>query len=97
MSNRFYDSQMEKNSKSFRFNNLNGLNIKGSGRSKIEIMGQLDHFTMKTLYENYDIIPQNLKVYPTIKVYPRGYQYEGGFEGFYHSETNHIDIIDHNY
>jgi len=97
LSNRFFDAQQSKNNKYFKYNKLNGLNNKGSARSKIQIMGSLDHFTKKTLYENYDIIAQNLKVYPTIKIYPRGYQFEGGFGGFYHASNNHIDIIDQYY
>ncbi|WP_419393297.1 hypothetical protein [Cytobacillus praedii] len=52
---------------------------------------------MNTLYENYDVIAHNLKVYPTIKIYPRGYELEGGFRGVYHASSNHIDIIDHFY
>ncbi|MFJ5624824.1 hypothetical protein ACIQD3_19335 [Peribacillus loiseleuriae] len=95
MSNRFFDVQ--KSNGNFRYNNFNGLNDIGSGQSKIQIIGQLDYFTKKTLYENYDIIANNLKVYPTINIYPRGYELEGGFGGFYHSSNNHIDMIDHYY
>lgn len=72
---------------------MNGLNNVGSGQSKIQIIGQIDHFTKKTLHENYDVIAHNLKVYPTIKIYPRGYELEGGFGGFYHASSNHIDNI----
>ncbi|KZD30934.1 hypothetical protein OCB16_03370 [Bacillus cereus] len=95
MFNRFFDAQ--KHNKDFKFNNLKGLNDLGDGQSKIQIIGRLDFFTKKTLYENYDVIAKNLKVYPTIKLYPRGYELEGGFGGFYNSDTNHIDMVDHYY
>lgn len=97
MSNLFVDAQQAKNNKSFRYNNLNGLNNKGIGQSKIKIVGQLDNFTKKTLYENYDFIAYNLKVFPTITIYPRGRAFEGGFAGFYYSDRNHIEIVDHFY
>lgn len=97
MSNLFVDAQQAKNNKSFRYNSLNGLNNKGIGESKIQIIGELDHFTKKTLFENYNVIAKNLKVYPTIKIYPRGYELNGGFGGFYYSDRNHIDLIDHFY
>lgn len=93
MSNRFFE--LQKTNRNFIYNSLNGLNDFGSGQSKIEIVGHLNQFTLKTLYESYDIIAQNLKVYPTIKIYPRGYEFEGGFGGFYHSSDNHINMIDH--
>lgn len=38
-----------------------------------------------------------MKVYPTIKIYPRGYQLQGGFGGFYYHDSNHIEIVDHFY
>ncbi|PEK61470.1 hypothetical protein [Bacillus wiedmannii] len=95
MSNRFIE--LQKNNTSFKFNNLNGLNNTGNGQLKIQIVGQLDAFTIKTLYKNYDIIARNLKVYPTVKIYPRGYALDGGFGGFYHADRNHVDIVDHYY
>lgn len=95
MSNRFIE--LQKNNTSFKFNNLKGLNNIGNGQLKIQIIGQLDAFTIKTLYKNYDIIAINLKVYPTVKIYPRGYALDGGFGGFYHADRNHIDIVDHYY
>ncbi|MGG5795901.1 hypothetical protein [Bacillus nitratireducens] len=95
MSNRFIE--LQKYNASFKFNNLNGLNNAGNGHLKIQIVGQLDSFTIKTLYKNYDIIARNLKVYPTVKIYPRGYALEGGFGGFYHANKNHVDIVDHYY
>ncbi|CKE81126.1 hypothetical protein [Bacillus paranthracis] len=64
---------------------------------KIQIVGQLDAFTIKTLYKNYDIIARNLKVYPTVKIYPRGYALDGGIGGFYHADRNHVYIVDHYY
>ncbi|KZB92459.1 hypothetical protein A2U94_05435 [Bacillus sp. VT 712] len=97
MTNLFIDCQQSRDNKYFRYNSLNGLNKKGSGQSKIKIVGHLDHFTKKTLYENYDIIAQNLKAYPTITIYPREYELKGGFGGFYHPDKNHIEIIDHFY
>jgi hypothetical protein len=93
----FIDAQQAKNNKLFRYNSLSGLNNKGSGQSKIKIVGQLDYFTKRTLFENYDIIAQNLKVFPTITIYPREYELKGGFGGFYHPDKNHIEVNDHFY
>ncbi|MFP7492951.1 hypothetical protein SFC66_04105 [Terribacillus saccharophilus] len=97
MSNLFFNAQQAANNKSFRYNKMDGLNKKGNARSKIHVVGQIDNFTLRTLYENYDVIAQNLKVYPTIKIHPRGSTLEGNFSGLYHASDNHIDIIDNYY
>lgn len=97
MANKFYEARDLSNSKDFRFNSLNGLNKVGIPQSKITIRGKLDGFTKSTLYKNYDLIAHNLKVYPTITIYPRGYKLAGGMAGFYHPESNHIDMVDDYY
>ena len=95
--NKYYESEKTRKNKGFKFNKLNGLNNKGSPNSKINIKGHLDNFTFSTLYKNYESIAHNLKVYPTITIYPRDYELKGGMAGFYYPDRNHIDIIDHYY
>lgn len=79
--------------KSFKYTNLNGLNNKRKVHKKISFIGNIDQFTIKTLYENYEIISENLGVYPTVTVYPENYHINGGFTGMYYSDRNHIDLI----
>lgn len=77
-----------------RHNDMNGINRDGYASEKIRFLGPVDSFTEETLYENYDIIAENLKVYPTILVYPRGTKLPGGHGGFYYSTSNEIQIVD---
>lgn len=97
MANRFYEAQKMYNNRDFTFNSLSGLNEAASPQSKINIKGNLDDFTISTLYRNYEHIAHNLKVYPTITIYPRGYKLKGGMGGFYNPDNNHIDMVDHYY
>lgn len=97
LTNRFYEAQEMYNNSYFVFNNLNGLNEAGSPQSKITINGHLDDFTISTLYRNYEQVAHNLKVYPTITIYPRGTELNGGMGGFYNADNNHIDMVDHYY
>ncbi|MGE6895631.1 hypothetical protein [Priestia flexa] len=97
MANRYYETQKMYNNGQFVFNSLNGYNEAGSAQSKITIKGHLDDFSIETLYSNYDQIAHNLKVYPTITIYPRGYELKGDMGGFYHPQYNHIEMVDHWY
>lgn len=97
LTNRYYEAQDMYNNRDFVFNSLNGLNEAGSPQSKITIKGHLDDFTISTLYRNYEHIAHNLKVFPTITIYPRGHKFKGGMGGFYYSDNNHIDMVDHYY
>jgi len=97
LSNRFYEAQDMFNNNDFTFSSLNGLNEVASAQYKITIEGNIDDFTKSTLFRNYDRIAENLKVYPTITIYPRGHKLNGGMGGFYNPTSNHIDMLDNYY
>lgn len=94
MLNRYQDCEISYKRKEFKFNPMKGLNLKGNAQSKITIRGKLDSFTVKTLYEHYDRIAHNLKVYPTVTIYGRDHVLDGQMGGFYHSERNWIEMSD---
>ncbi|WP_342550540.1 hypothetical protein MKX57_19630 [Lysinibacillus sp. FSL M8-0216] len=75
-------------------NDMNGINSPGYAKEKIRFLGPVDPFTKETLYENYEIIAENLKVYPTVVVYQRGTKLPGGHSGFYSSSLHEIQIVD---
>lgn len=77
-----------------KHNDMNGINRPGYAKEKFRFLGPVDPFTEKTLYENYEIIAENLKVYPKVVVYPRGTKLPGGHRGFYSSSLHEIQIID---
>ncbi|MBM0065905.1 SprT family zinc-dependent metalloprotease [Alkalicoccobacillus gibsonii] len=79
------------------YNPMSDQNLFSNARFKIKVNGRLDHFTQSTLYENYNRIAENLKVYPTVSIYPRSYELPGGMGGFYHPDRNHIELLDHYY
>lgn len=83
-----------KNKKQFDYNALNGLNNAGRAQEKIIFSGHVDPFTRKTLYENYDLIASELKVYPTVNILPRHATLPGNMGGFYFSDSHSIEIID---
>lgn len=83
----------DKNKGYFSYNELNSLNAKNDAQHNINFLGEVDHFTKSTLYENYNELAKYLKVYPTIDVLPRNSMISGGFGGLYHSERNHIEIV----
>lgn len=77
-----------------KHNDMNGINRPGHAKEKIRFLRPVDPFTKETLYENYDIIAENLKVYPTVIVYPRGTKLSGGHWGFYIESSHEIEIVD---
>jgi|GEM_PF-4129484 len=77
-----------------KHNDMNGINRPGYAKERIRFLGPVDPFTKETLYENYEIIAENLKVYPTVVVYPRGTKLPGGHSGFYSSSLHEIQIVD---
>lgn len=97
MSNLFVEAQESHYYSEFQHNLLQGLNRRGRTSSKINVVGNIDTFTLKTIHSNYECIAENLKVYPTVTIYPRNYKLEGGFGGFYYADKNHIKIVDHFY
>lgn len=88
MSNLFYELENH----SFKLRKLQGLNKKKKAKSCIQFAGSFDPFTIKTIYEHYEIIARNLKVYPTVTVYAEHYELDGGFSGLYNSNRHHIDM-----
>lgn len=92
-----YETENAFKQKYFKYNKLKGLNKKTTAQSNITVEGEIDDFTLSTLYQNYDIIASNLRVYPTVTIYPRESYMEGGFTGYYYSENNHINLIDDYY
>lgn len=91
LSNLFFELEQQK----FRFNKFEGLNKKRNAKSQIKFVGEFDEFTISTVYENYEVISKNLQVYPSITIYDRSRQLDGGFSGFYHSSNHHIEMVDH--
>lgn len=80
-----------------KHNDMNGINRPGNAKEKIRFLGPVDPFTKETLYENYEIIAENLKVYPTVVVYPRGTKLSGGHWGFYIESSHEVEIVDIDY
>lgn len=97
MINTYYQAEQMWKHHQIRYNSLGGLNVRKNVQSKINIVGHLDDFTLKTLYENYEEIAGNLGVYPTITIFPRGHELDGGMGGLYYADQNHIEMVDHYY
>lgn len=71
---------------------LGGTNKVGSGSINIQFHGDISDFTKKTLIENYDIIANNLLVYPLVKVYPEGKKLPWNTQGRYYSDVHLIEL-----
>lgn len=97
MANKYYETEnMFKDGSIFHFG-LAGLNNKYSLSEKVTFLDRSNTESHHMILRNYESISRNLEVYPTVTVYPKGHVFKGGMGGFYHSDKNHIDLVDHEF